>query len=106
MKFGTIHKISTSAHSHNKKTNLYCIFFAASTKYPRNTLRSMLMKFQNINPMIVLSTLTNTLTMINTFALDLDTVARNECNILPSIGVLIYPMLPDPPTLPSCKLHH
>jgi hypothetical protein len=62
------------------------------------------MKFKNINPMTTLSTLTNILTMINTFALDLDIVAYNECNIIPSIGFLIYPILPDPPTLPSCKL--
>jgi len=37
--------------------------------------------------------------MIKTFSLDLDTIAYNECNILPSIGFLIYPILPDPPTL-------
>ncbi len=43
------------------------------------------MKFQNINPMTTLSTLTNTLTMIKTFALHLDIVASNECSILPSI---------------------
>ncbi len=64
------------------------------------------MKFQNINPMITLSTLTNTLAMVKTFALDLDTVACNECNILPSIGYFIYPILRDPPTLLGCKLHH
>ncbi len=61
-------------------------------------LRSMPMKFQNINPMTTLSTLTNTLTMIKTFALDLDMVACNECSILPSIWFLIYPILPGPPT--------
>jgi hypothetical protein len=65
----------------------------------------MPMKFQNINLMTTLSTLTNTLTMIKTFAQDLDTVASNECSILPSIGFLIYPILLDPPTLPSYKLH-
>jgi hypothetical protein len=66
----------------------------------------MPMKFQNINPMTTLSILTNTLTMIKTFALDLDTVVCNECNILPSIGFLIYLIPPDPPTLLGYKLHH
>jgi hypothetical protein len=66
----------------------------------------MPMKFQNINPMTTLSTLTNTLTMIKTFALDLDTVACNECSILPSIRFLIYPILLDPPTMQGCKLDH
>jgi hypothetical protein len=66
----------------------------------------MPMKFQNINLMIVLSTLTITLTMIKTLALDLDIVSCNECTMLPSIGFLIYPRSPDPPTLPGCKLHH
>ncbi len=88
------------------KPTYIALFSAASSRYPRNTLRSMPMKFQNINPMITLSTLTNTLTMIKTFALDLDTVAYNECNILPSIGFFIYSILLDPPTLPGCKLHH
>ncbi len=107
MKFGLIHKISTSAHNHNKKKPIHiALFFATSSKYPRNTLRSMPMKFQNINPRTILSTLTNTFTMIKNFALDLDIVACNECSILPSIGFLIYPILLDPPTLPSCKLHH
>jgi len=44
--------------------------------------------------------------MIKNFALDLDTIAYNEFNIVSSIGFLIYPILLDPPTLPSCKLHH
>jgi hypothetical protein len=35
----------------------------------------MPMKFQNINPMTTLSTLTNILTMIKTFVLDVDTIA-------------------------------
>ncbi len=69
-------------------------------------LRNMPMKFQNINPMTTLSTRTNILTMIKTFALGLDTIAYNEFNIIPSIGFLIYPIPPDPPTLPGCKLHH
>jgi hypothetical protein len=63
-------------------------------------------KFQNINPMTALSTRTNILTVIETFALDMDTVACNEFNIVPSIGFLIYPILPDPPTLPAYELHH
>jgi hypothetical protein len=63
-------------------------------------------KFQNINPMITLSTRTNILTVIKTFALDIDTFACNEFNIVPSIGFLIYPILPDPPTLPGYELHH
>jgi hypothetical protein len=66
----------------------------------------MPMKFQNINPMIALSILTNTLTMIKNFALDLDAIAYNECNILPNIGFVIYPIPLDPPTLPCYKLHH
>jgi hypothetical protein len=66
----------------------------------------MPMKFQNINPMTTLSTLTNILTMIKTFALDLDIVAYNEFNIIPNIGFVIYPILPDPPILLGCKLHH
>jgi hypothetical protein len=41
----------------------------------------MPMKFQNIDPMTTLSTQTNILTMIKTFALDIDTVACNEFNI-------------------------
>jgi hypothetical protein len=48
-------------------------------------------KFQNIDPMTTLSTRTNILTVIKTFALDIDTVACNEFNIVPSIGFLIYP---------------
>jgi len=56
--------------------------------------------------MTTLFTLTNTLTMIKIFAQDLDIVTSNECSILPSIGFLIYPILPDPPTLLGCKLHH
>ncbi len=99
-KFQHLHRVTL------KKTNLYWIFFATSSRYPRNTLKSMPMKFQNINPMSTLSTLTNTLTMIKTFALDLDTIAYNECSILPSIGFLIYPILLNPLTLPSYKLHH
>jgi hypothetical protein len=63
-------------------------------------------KFQNIDPMITLSTRTNILTVIETFALDIDTVACNEFNIVPSIGFLIYPILPDPPTLLAYELHH
>jgi hypothetical protein len=69
-------------------------------------LRSMPMKFQNINPMIDFSTLTNTLTIIKNFALDLDTIAYNECNILLNIGFLVYPIPLDPPTLLGYKLHH
>jgi hypothetical protein len=107
MKFGVIPKISTSAQNHIKKKPTHiALLSATSSTYPRNTLRSMPMKFQNINPMIILSTLTNTLTMIKTFALDLDIVACNECSILPSIRFLIYPILPSSPTLPGCKLHH
>jgi hypothetical protein len=64
------------------------------------------MKFQNINPMTTVSTRTNILTVIKTFALDIDTFACNEFNIVPSIGFLIYPILPDPPTLPGYELHH
>jgi hypothetical protein len=75
MKFGLIHKISTSAQSHNKKNQLILHISAASSRYPRNTLRSMPMKFQNINPMTTLSTPTNILTVIKTFALDLNTIA-------------------------------
>ncbi len=63
-------------------------------------------KFQNIDPMTALSTRTNILTVIKAFALDMDTVACNEFNIVPSKGFLIYPILPDPPTLPAYKLHH
>jgi hypothetical protein len=64
-------------------------------------------KFQNIDPMTTLSTRTNILTVIKTFALDIDTVACNEFNIVPSIGFLIIPgLLPDPPTLPAYELHH
>jgi hypothetical protein len=44
--------------------------------------------------------------MIKTFALDLDTIAYNEFNIIPSIGFFIYPILQNAPTLPSWKLHH
>jgi len=106
MKFGLIHKISTSAQNHNKKPTHIALFSATSSRYPRNMLRSMPMKFQNIHPMTTLFTLTNTLTMMKTFALDLDTVAYDECSILQSIGFFIYPILPNPPTLPSCKLHH
>jgi hypothetical protein len=61
----------------------------------------MLTNFQNIDPMTALSTWTNILTVIKTFALDMDTVACNEFNIVPSIGFMIYPILPDPPTLPA-----
>ncbi len=89
-----------------KKPTYITLFSATSSKYPRNSLRSMPMKFQNINPMSVLSTLTNTLTMIKTFALDFDRIVCNECNILPSIGFLIYLISPNPPTLLGCKLHH
>jgi hypothetical protein len=63
-------------------------------------------KFQNIDLMTTLSTRTNILTMIKIFALDIDTVACNEFNIVPSIGFLIYPMLLDPPTLLGYELHH
>jgi hypothetical protein len=63
-------------------------------------------KFQNIDPMTTLSTQTNILIVIETFALDIDTVAYNEFNIVPSIGFLIYPILQDPPTLPAYELHH
>jgi len=66
----------------------------------------MPMTFQNIDPMTILSTRTNTLTMIKIFTLDIDIVACNEFNIVPSIGFLIYPILPDPPTLPGYELHH
>jgi len=68
--------------------------------------RNMPMKFQTINLMTTLSTRTNILTVIKTFALDIDTVACNEFNIVPSIGFLIYPILPDPPTLPGYEFHH
>jgi len=44
--------------------------------------------------------------MIKTFTLDIDTVTCNEFNIVPSIGFLIYLILPDPQTLPGYKLHH
>jgi len=57
-------------------------------------LKSTPMKFQNINPMTTFSTFTNTLIVIKTFALDLDTITYNECSILPSIGFFIYPILP------------
>ncbi len=70
-----------------KKTNLYCIIFAASFRYPRNVLKNMLMKFQNINLMTILSTLTNIFTMIKTFALDLDIIAYNDCNIIPKYTI-------------------
>jgi hypothetical protein len=53
--------------------------------------------------MTTLSTLTNTFTMSKTIALDLDIVAWNECSILPRIVFQIYPILPDPPTLPGCN---
>jgi hypothetical protein len=53
-------------------------------------LRSMPMKFQNINPMTTLSTLKNILTMIKTLTLDLDTITYNEFKIIPSVGFLIY----------------
>jgi hypothetical protein len=69
-------------------------------------LRSMPMKFQNINPMTILSTLKNILTMIKTFALDLDTIIYNEFKIIPSVGFLIYLILQNAPILPSWKLHH
>jgi hypothetical protein len=68
--------------------------------------RNMPTKFQNIDPITTLSTRTNILTMIKTFALDINIVARNEFNLIPSIGFLIYPILPDPPTLPDYELHH
>ncbi len=54
MKISLIHKISTSAQSHNKKASLYCIIFCSKLQ-----TSSMPMKFQNINPMTTLSTLTN-----------------------------------------------
>jgi len=98
--FQHLHKITI------KKPTHIALFFVTGSRYPRNTLRSMPMKFQNINAMITLSTLTNTFTLIKTFALDLDIVACNECSILPSKWFLIYLILPNPPTLPGCKLHH
>ncbi len=64
------------------------------------------MKFQNINPMTTLSTLKNILTMIKTFALDLDAIIYNEFKIIPSVGFFIYPILQNAPILPSWKLHH
>jgi hypothetical protein len=99
-KFQHLHKVAI------KETNLYCIIFCSKLQISKDMLRSMPMKFQNINPMIILFTLTNTLNMIKTFTLNLDKVSCNECNILPSIRFLIYPIPPNPPTLLSCKLHH
>jgi hypothetical protein len=91
----------------NKKNQFILHYFLQQAPDIQGTsLRNMLMKFQNINLMTTLSTLTNTFTMIKTFTLDLDTVAYNECSILASIRFLIYSMLLDPPTLPGCKLHH
>jgi hypothetical protein len=54
--------------------------------------RTMPTKFQNIDLMTTLSTRTNILTVIKTFALDIDTQGNgNEFNIVPSIGFPIYP---------------
>ncbi len=54
------------------------MIFCSKLQTSKEQFKKLPMKIQNINPMTVLSTLTKcTLTIIKTFALDLDTVARN-----------------------------
>ncbi len=39
MKFGLIHKISTSTQNHNKKTNLYCIIFCSKLQISKEHVK-------------------------------------------------------------------
>jgi hypothetical protein len=58
-----------------KKTYIALFFTTSSIYISKEHVKKMPMKFQNINLMTTLSTLTNTFTMSKTIALDLDIVA-------------------------------